>query len=153
MGNSKEEIFINSPILQLKSIFLKKGYPENSFKETQHFRFSYKDLKFNFEIPLIIEKDSQVLFIVDYKPQKKLTVSERGFIALARIFFTPLPYFGVITNFQEFILINFYTAKIQKGNEDIIPDFTFFENYKPEELKPFKPEIEKRILAIYLSGG
>lgn len=153
MGNSKEEIFLESELSILKNIFKEKGYPENFFLENQKLFFSYKNLTFDIYLPLILKTDSQILFIVDYKPQENLTISERGIVALARILFNPPPYFSLITNLKYFILIDTYTAKKKKGGKEIIPDFESLKNYKPHITKTFKPEIEKKILAIYLSGG
>jgi len=41
MGNSKEEIFLESELSILKNIFKEKGYPENFFLENQKLFFSY----------------------------------------------------------------------------------------------------------------
>ncbi len=153
MGINKKEVSLNTYFFLLKNIFKDKGYPEKFFKEGTKYKFSYKSFVFEFEIPLIIEQDFQSLFIADYKLQKNLTFSERGIIALARVFFDPLPYFALITNFKEFILLNLYTTEKQKGNKDIIPEYKSFQFYQPKEKKPFKLEIERKILAIYLSGG
>ena len=153
MGNSKEEIFLESELSILKNIFKEKGYPENFFLENQKLFFSYKNLTFDIYLPLILKTDSQILFIVDYKPQENLTISERGIVALARILFNPPPYFSLITNLKYFVLIDTYTAEKKKGGKEIIPDFESLKNYKPHITKLFKPEIEKKILAIYLSGG
>jgi len=153
MGNSKEEIFLESELSILKNIFKEKGYPENFFLENQKLFFSYKNLTFEIYLPLILKTDSQILFIVDYKPQENLTISERGIVALARILFNPPPYFSLITNLKYFVLIDTYTTEKKKGGKEIIPDFESLKNYKPHITKPFKPEIEEKILAIYLSGG
>lgn len=153
MGNSKEEIFLESELSILKNIFKEKGYPENFFLENQKLFFSYKNLTFDIYLPLILKTDSQILFIVDYKPQENLTISERGIVALARILFNPPPYFSLITNLKYFVLIDTYTTEKKKGGKEIIPDFESLKNYKPHITKPFKPEIEEKILAIYLSGG
>jgi hypothetical protein len=153
MGNSKEEISLESAILVLKDLFKSKGYPENFFVEKVVLPFSYKSLSFEVLIPLIIRDNSQTLLIVDYKPQENLTVSERGVIALARVLFNPPPYFALITNLRDFILINPYTGEKKKGNKKIIPNFETLKNFNPEFTKTLNPQIEKKILAIYLSGG
>ncbi len=153
MGNSQKEVSLESAILILKNLFKHKGYPEELFLEKNNIFFSYNKLSFEIFIPLILRDNSQTLFIVDYKPQENLALSERGLIALARVFFDPLPYFVLITNLKDFILIDPYTGEKKKGDEKIIPEFETLKNYTPEPAKKFKPEIEKKILAIYLSGG
>uniref|UniRef100_A0A7V5XH73 Type I restriction enzyme R protein N-terminal domain-containing protein n=1 Tax=Thermodesulfobacterium geofontis TaxID=1295609 RepID=A0A7V5XH73_9BACT len=153
MGNSKEEILVSEALSILKNIFKEKGYYENFFLEGKNYQFSYKEKTFDIFIPLIIKNNSKLLFIVDYKPQENLTLSERGIIALARVLFNPPPYFALITNLKDFVLINVYTQKKEKGGKEIIPIFSELKNYKPEITKSFNIEIEKKILAIYLSGG
>ncbi|MBO8144060.1 MAG: type I restriction enzyme HsdR N-terminal domain-containing protein [Thermodesulfobacterium sp.] len=153
MGNSKEEISLKSELSILKNILKEKGYPEKCFLEEKKIKFSYKKLDFEISIPLIIRNNSNTLLIVDYKPQENLSISERGIIALARVLFSPPPYFALITNFRDFVLINVYTQEKERGGKDIIPEFIKLKNYKTEITKSFNPEIEKKILAIYLSGG
>jgi hypothetical protein len=153
MGNSKEEILVNEALSILKNIFKEKGYYENCFFEERNYLFSYKEKTFNIFIPLIIRHNSKLLLIADYKPQENLTLSERGIIALARVLFDPPPYFALITNLKDFVLINIYTQKREKGGKEIIPEFSKLKSYKPELIKSFNIEIEKKILAIYLSGG
>ncbi len=153
MGNSKETFSIEKAVSFLKEIFKAKGYPKNSFLENQIISFSYNNLNFTIEIPLIIKENNQVYFLVDYKPMEKLSIFERGILALARLFFKPLPYFGLITNLEEFVLINLYDFNVTKGKKDIIPDYDFILSYSPKTSKEFKPDLEKKILAIYLSGG
>uniref|UniRef100_A0A7V4N3A6 Type I restriction enzyme R protein N-terminal domain-containing protein n=1 Tax=Thermodesulfobacterium geofontis TaxID=1295609 RepID=A0A7V4N3A6_9BACT len=153
MGNSKEEILINEALLILKNIFKEKGYHEKCFLEGENYQFSYKEKIFNIFIPLIIKSNSKLLFIIDYKPQENLILSERGIIALARVFFNPPPYFALITNLKDFVLIDIYTQKKEKGGKEIIPEFSELKNYKPKITKSFNIEIEKKILVIYLSGG
>lgn len=153
MENSQEEISLESAIFILKNILKEKGYPENCFFEKQKLFFSYKELIFDLFIPIIIKYNSQPLLIIDYKPQENLTISERGITALARLLFNPSPYFALITNLKEFILINIYTGDKIKGGKEIIPEFKAVKDYKPEIVKKFDTEIEKKILVIYLSGG
>lgn len=153
MGNSKEEISLESAISIFKDLFKDKGYPKDYFVEKVVFPFSYKSLSFEVVIPLVIRDSSQTILIVDYKPQKNLTISERGIIALARVLFNPPPYFALITNLRDFILINSYTGEKKKGNQKIIPDFETLKNFTPKFTKTLNPQIEKKILAIYLSGG
>ncbi|PMP67110.1 MAG: hypothetical protein C0190_03845 [Thermodesulfobacterium geofontis] len=149
MGNSKEEISLSTVLFNLKNIFREKGYPEECFFEKQKLSFYYKNLNFDLSIPLIIKLNFQCFLIIDYKPQENLSIAERGIISLARVLFNPPPYFVLITNLKEFVLINVYT----KGGREIIPEFKTLKNYKPETTKNFNPEIEKKILAIYLTGG
>jgi len=153
MGNSKEEILVNEAFSILKNIFKEKGYYGNCFFEEGNYQFSYKEKPFNIFIPLIIKYNSKPLLTVDYKPQENLTPSERGIIALARVFFNPPPYFALITNLKDFVLIDVYTQKREKGGKEIIPDFSELKKYEPKIIKSFNLEIEKKILAIYLSGG
>lgn len=153
MGNSEKEIPLSSDLSELLKIFKEKGYPKESFLKTKELNFSYKSLSYNIFIPLLIKNNSHILLIVDYKPQENLFVSERGVVALARVLFEPIPYFVLITNLKEFILIDVYTGEKKKGNKEIIPDFIFLKNHKPSITKSFNYEIEKKILAIYLSGG
>ena len=153
MGNSKEKISLNSEISILKNLLKEKGYPEKCILERNEVKFSYKELEFEISIPLVIKNNSNTLLIVEYKPQENLTISERGMIALARVLFSPPPYFALITNLKDFVLINVYTYEKEKGGKEIIPNFEKLKNYNPPMIKPFKPEIEKKILAIYLSGG
>lgn len=153
MGNSKEEVSLDPILTTLKTLFKNKGYPEEGFIEKKSLIFSYKNLSFEILITLVFKHNSQTLFIVDYKPQQNLTFSERGMIALARVFFDPPPYFILITNLKEFILINPYTGEKKKGDERVIPEFITLKDYKLEFTKSFDLQIEKKILAIYLSGG
>lgn len=153
MENSEKKISLNTHLSLLKNIFKEKGYPERFFKERIKYKFSYKNFIFEFEIPLVIKHDFQTFFLADYKLQENLIVSERGILALARVFFDPLPFFALITNFKKFILLNLYTNEKQIGNKELIPEYKFFQFYQPKEKKLFKIEIEKKILAIYLSGG
>lgn len=153
MGNSQEEISLDSVLFTLKNILKRLGYPEECIFEKQKFSFSYKDLVFDLSIPLIIKFNFQNFLIIDYKPQENLSVAERGITSLARVLFNPPPYFALITNLKEFILVNVYTGDKKKGGKKIIPKFTTLKNYKPETTKSFNPEIERKILAIYLIGG
>jgi len=153
MGNNKEEIFINEALSILKNIFKEKGYYEKCLLEGKNYLFSYKEKIFNITIPLIIKHNSKFFLIADYKPQENLTFSERGIIALARVLFNPPPYFALITNLKDFVLIDIYTQKKKKGGKEIIPEFLELKNYEPKITKNFNIEIEKKILAIYLSGG
>ncbi len=153
MGNCKETLSIEKAVSFLKEIFKAKGYPENSFLENQIISFSYNNLRFTIEIPLIIKENNQVYFLVDYKPMEKLSFFERGVLALARLFFKPLPYFGLVTNLKTFALIDLYNFNITKGEKNIIPTYDVILSYSPGFSKEFKPDLEKKILVIYLSGG
>jgi hypothetical protein len=153
MGDKQETLSLKNALFSLKELFKSKGYPENLFLENQPISFSYNTLNFTLEIPLIIKENQQVYFLVDYKPQERLSFFERGILALARLFFSPLPYFGLVTNLKTFALIDLYEFKVTKGTADLIPDYQSLLLYQPSQPKAFKPELEKKILAIYLSGG
>jgi hypothetical protein len=140
--------------LILKEIFLKRGYPEDALLLSQVFTFSYGKLRFHIEVPLMVKTNSKVLMVVDYKPsQKGLTSFERGLLALARVLFDPVPVYALLTNFSDYILIETLPVKFIRGNEDLIPSYSGLLSYRAPFEKPFKPELEKKILAIYLSGG
>jgi len=147
MGESQEKI----PLL--KELFLSKGYSEKMFLWDTIIPFSYNSLHFEVRIPLIIKKEPKIYFLVDYKPLEKLTFFERGLLAVARLFFSPLPYFAIVTNLKEVALIDLYDFKVKKGSLELIPSYAQIKDYSPPEPKKFNPELEKKILAVYLSGG
>ncbi len=153
MESSRETVFVEKAVSFLKNLFKEKGYPEDSFDENHIISFSYNNLNFTIEIPLIIKKDSKTYFIVDYKPMERLSIFERGILALARLFFDPLPYFGLVTNLKDFVLIDLYEFSVIKGKKEIIPEYKALVSHSPKKLKEFKPELEEKILAVYLSGG
>ncbi len=138
----------------LKNIFLKKGYPESSLILSSSFSFSYGKLNFHIEIPLTVKTNGKVMMVVDYKPSRGgLTSFERGLLALARVLFNPVPAYALLTNFTDYILIETLPVKFIRGNEDLIPSYSRLLSYRAPFEKPFKPDLEKKILAIYLSGG
>jgi hypothetical protein len=137
----------------LKTLFLQKGYPEESFQLKKELFFSYQGLSFELELPLVIEKE-QTLLIVNYHPSKGgLSSFERPLLAIARIFFNPLPYFALLTNLQTFILIEVYPQITLRGDSELIPNYASLLKYTPPFFKSFKKEFEEKILALHLSGG
>ncbi len=146
MGSSQSKV-------SLKNTFLNLGYPEELFIEDLKLDFSYNSLKFEVTLPLIIKEKDQVYFLVDYKPQKNLHFFERGMLALARLFFSPLPYYAIITNLEVFALIDLYEFKVIKNGKEVIPRYEDVKKHSPPPPKGFKEDLEKKILAIYLSGG
>ncbi|NPA40182.1 MAG: hypothetical protein GXO57_07050 [Thermodesulfobacteria bacterium] len=149
MGSSQKEV----PLNELKKIFVEKGYPESFFVWNTVIPFSYNSLHFEVKIPLVIKENSKIYFLVDYKPLEKLTFFERGILAVARLFFSPLPYFAIVTNLKEFALIDLHEFNVKKGDISIVPEYRGIKDYIPPQPKKFKPELEKKILAVYLSGG
>jgi len=147
MGISKEEIS------KVKDFLLKKGYPEKFLEEEVVIPFSYNNLNFEVYLPVIVRDSDKVYMIVDYKPQERLHVFERGLIAIGRLFFRKLPYFALVTNLKDFVLVNIPEVKVTKGKEDVVPSWEDLKSFKVFNTKPFKPELEKKILAVYLSGG
>ncbi|WP_028840603.1 hypothetical protein [Thermodesulfobacterium hveragerdense] len=154
MGNRSEKVSKNLTIEKtLSSIFSTLGYPETILKFNTKLLISLSDISYELILPLIIQEKGQTYFWVDYKPQNFLSCFERGFISLARLVSNPLPFFGAITNLTEFILIDFYQVKTSKGNKEIIPPYGKIKTYTPGPPKPFNPEIETKILRLYLKGG
>ncbi|WP_022854635.1 hypothetical protein [Thermodesulfobacterium thermophilum] len=154
MGNRSEKVFKNFFIeKQLSFIFSTLGYPETLFKFNTKLFISLEDFSYELTLPLLIQEKDHTYFWVDYKPQNFLSCFERGFISLARLVSNPLPFFGVITNLTEFILIDFYQGKTSKGNKKIIPPYGKIKTYTPGLPKPFNPEIETKILRLFLKGG
>ncbi|QER41614.1 hypothetical protein F1847_02215 [Thermodesulfobacterium sp. TA1] len=153
MGNSPEKVPQDRVLENLVSIFKTLGYPESLFIFNFKLSFSLSGINHELILPLIIQEKDQTYFWVDYKPQTFLSCFERGFLSLARLLTNPLPYFGIITNLTEFILIDFYVYKTYKGKTEIIPHYTEIKTYSPSPAKPFNPEIETKILNLYLKGG
>jgi len=141
-------------IITLKELFYQKGYPENSLFFEPIYFFSLGELSFEFSLAAVVNFDSKPLLILDYHPsQRGLSSFERPLLSIARLFFDPLPYFAFLTNLSDFICIEVYTPKILKGTSEILPNFKDLLAYTPPPLKPYKREIEEKILAFYLSGG
>ncbi len=138
---------------QLKKLFLQRGYPEESLQIKNQFFFSCKGLSFEIELPLIVRAE-KTLLIVNYHPSiGGLSSFERPLLAIARIFFDPLPYFALLTNLQTFVCIEVYPQMVSRGEPDIIPPYEVLLSYTPPFVKPFKREFEEKILALHLSGG
>ncbi|MCS7149505.1 MAG: hypothetical protein RMI93_02040 [Caldimicrobium sp.] len=99
-------------------------------------------------------KGERTLLIVDYDPSLRgLSCGERPLLAIARIFFDPPPYFALLTNLRDFILIEVASQKIQKGGPEIIPTYEELLKYNSKEKKPYRIDLEEKILGLYLSGG
>lgn len=146
---TSKELTIN----HLKTLFLKKGYPERYLKWERTFLFTYKNFEFLVEITLTVE-DEKPLLILYYHPSKQgLSSFERPFLSVARLFFSPPPYFLVLTNLEDFILIEVYTHTIKKGDEKVLPVYKTLKSYQPPFEKAYSRDIEEKILAFYLSGG
>ncbi len=143
-----KELILN----HLKTLFLKKGFPEKFLTWERIFYFNYNDLEFEIEITLVVE-EKRPLLILYYHPSKQgLSSFERPLLSMARLFFNPPPYYAFLTNLQDYIVIEVYPQKIKKGGEEIIPDYEALRNYHPPFEKPFNKTIEEKILAFYLSG-
>ncbi len=143
----------NGILEKLKTLFLQKGYPKESLSFNKILSFTLNSLTFEIYLPLVI-REKEPLLIVDYHPSKGgLSSFERPLLAIARLFFEPIPFFALLTNLRDYLLIEVYLQRSSKGTEEIIPDYNFLKSYKPSYLKPFKKEVEAKILAFFLSGG
>jgi hypothetical protein len=140
---------------KLKELFLAKGYPEHSLKTYVPFSFTFNDATFNLILPLIVELKEWYILLCHYKSSVRGLLSfEREALALARVFSSPPPRHALLTNLQMFVLIDVRSGKYEIGGFEKIPD------YNPNVLlaQPFDdpffdPNIEKRLLYLYLSGG
>ncbi|RKX59355.1 MAG: hypothetical protein DRP29_04800 [Thermodesulfobacteriota bacterium] len=138
----------------LKKVFLEKGYPESILFTFCSFTFTLDKLNFNFKLPLVVKEENKIYFVVDYKPASAgLASFERGLLALARVLFHPLPFYSLLTNLEKFLLINNYTCETKNGGKNIIPFYEEIKTSIPSRFKQFNMDIEKKILALYLSGG
>jgi hypothetical protein len=139
----------------LKELFLAKGYPEYSLKTFVPFTFTFNDTTFNLILPLIVELKERYILLCHYKSSTRGLLSfEREALALARLCSSPPPKYALLTNLQMFVLIDVRSGKHEIGGVEKIPD------YNPNVLlaQPFDdaffdPNIEKRLLYLYLSGG
>ncbi|MFN4196395.1 MAG: hypothetical protein ACK4FM_00085 [Caldimicrobium sp.] len=153
MEDSRSQISEES-ITFLKNLFLQKSYPENTIILQQKYQFTWNELSFSFSLPLIIIYQEKCLLILDYHPSKRsLGHLERPLVAIARLFFNPSPNFAILTNGEDFHLIEVYPLRIKKGKSEIIPTFSELLSYKPSETKSFSKEVEEKILAFYLCDG
>lgn len=144
-----KKLILNS----LKDLFLKKGFPQELLNWERIFLFKYQNLEFEVELTLTIE-ERRPLLILNYHPSKRgLSSFERPLLAIARLFFTPPPYFAFLTNLSHFIMIEVYPQRITSGGPELIPEYETLKTYLPPFEKPFKREVEEKILAFYLSGG
>jgi len=140
---------------KLKELFLAKGYPEHSLKTFVSFTFTFNDTTFNLILPLIVELKERCILLCYYKSSVRGLLSfEREALALARVFSSPPPKYALLTNLQMFVLIDVKSGKYEIGGVEKIPD------YNPNILlaEPFDdaffdPNVEKRLLYLYLSGG
>lgn len=153
MGISSKEISLKEKLPILKAQFLRKGYPLNTLEENLLLHFTYQNHSFLISLPLIIKEDLQTLLVVDLKFNPSLISFERGFLALTRLLFKPLPYFALLTNLSNYHLIEVSSGKCLRGSEEIIPSYSEIKKCFPFSLKSFSKELEERILAIYLSKG
>lgn len=145
---SKELVFNH-----LKLLFLKKGFPENILIWDKSFYFTYNHLEFEIEITLVVG-EKRPLLILYYHPSKRgLSSFERPLLSIARLLFNPQPYFAILTNLQDYILIEVYPQNFKRGGEEIIPDYQTLIKYRPPLERPFNKTIEEKILAFYLSSG
>lgn len=150
MENSKKEIFRLETLLNHLD---KLNYPKDLILFNFSITFPYKNTLSKVVFPITIRDLNHIYLIVYLKPQKTLNCFERALLSLARLYIRPLPHFGTITNLVNFVLIDFYTGNVSRGGIDLIPRFEIF--FKRNTLKPkdFDPEIEKKILTLYLEGG
>ncbi|PMP63407.1 MAG: hypothetical protein C0197_02645 [Caldimicrobium thiodismutans] len=153
MEISSKEISKDLILSHLKTLFFKKGYPENFLFWEKIFYFNYNNLEFTVEITLVVEEKRPLLILNYHSSKLGLASFERPTLSIARLFFNPLPYFAVLTNLQNYILLEVYPQKIKKGGEELIPDYKTIRSYQPPFEKPFNKDIEEKILAFYLSGG
>lgn len=153
MEISRNEIPKNLIYEELKKLFLEKGYPEKNLSFENKLLFQYQGLTFEITLDLLV-KTERIPLILKYHPSKGgLSSFERPLLALTRIFFNPLPFYAVLTNLEHLILIEVIPQKIYRGDKEILPTFEALRNYQAPSEKPFNLEIERKILAFYLSGG
>ena len=140
---------------KIKELFLAKGYPEHSLKTYVPFSFNFNDATFNFILPLIVELKETCILLCHYKSSVRGLLSfEREALALARIFSSPPPRYALLTNLQMFVLIDVRSGKYEIGGFEKIPDYNpNISLAQPFEYAFFDPNIEKRLLYLYLSGG
>lgn len=137
----------------IKALLLKKGYPANLFQWKKTFPFTYNGLTFEVELPLVLEDDKPLLILYYHPSKRGLTSFERPLLSIARLFFSPPPYFAVLTNLEDYILIEVYPQIIKRGGEEVFPDYESLMRYQPPFEKPYNKSVEEKILAFYLSGG
>jgi len=139
----------------LKELFLAKSYPEYSLKTFVPFTFTFNDTTFNLILPLIVELKERYILLCHYKSSTRGLLSfEREALALARLFSSPPPKYALLTNLQMFALIDVRSGKHEIGGVEKIPDYNPTMLLAPPFDEPFfDPNIEKRLLYLYLSGG
>jgi hypothetical protein len=139
----------------LKELFLAKGYPEYSLKTFVPFTFTFNDTTFNLILPLIVELKERYILLCHYKSSTRGLLSfEREALALARLFSSPPPKYALLTNLQMFALIDVRSGKHEIGGVEKIPYYNPTMLLAPPFDEPFfDPNIEKRLLYLYLSGG
>lgn len=150
MENGKKEIS------ELKTLLIyldKLNYPKDLIFYDFPIVFPYRNTLSKVIFPVTIKEVNHMYLLFYLKPQKTLSCFERALLALARLYINPLPHFGIITNLFNFILIDFYTGHVSRGGIDLIPRFEIFSQRKTLKPKDFNPEIEKKILTLYLEGG
>lgn len=153
MENSQSSFSKGLTIDHLFSLFSKKGYPESSLKKAYSIFYTKGPISRSITLPLVV-KEERTFLIADYDPSLRgLSCGERPLLAIARIFFDPPPYFALLTNFRDFILIEVASQKIQKGGSEIIPTYDELLKYNSKETKPYIIDLEEKILGLYLSGG
>jgi hypothetical protein len=142
-------------VKKLKELFLVKGYPEQSLKTFVLFTFTFNDTTFNLILPLIVELKERCILLCHYKSSVRGLLSfEREALALARMFSSPPPKYALLTNLETFILIDVRSGKYEIGGFEKIPDYN--QNIllaQPFDDAFFDPNVEKRLLYLYLSSG
>jgi hypothetical protein len=140
---------------KLKELFLAKGYPEHSLKTFVPFTFTFNDATFNLILPLIVELKERCILFCHYKSSVRGLLSfERETLALARVFSSPPPKYALLTNLQMFALIDVKSGKYEIGGVEKIPDYNpTMLLAQPFDDAFFDPNVEKRLLYLYLSGG
>jgi len=153
MEISTKEISKDLIYQELKSLFLEKGYPERFLFWDLNYPFSYEGLNFEVNLDLLVKEEAPLL-ILKYHPSKGgLASFERPLLAFARLIFQPLPSLAVLTNLEHFILIEVKPRLFSRGGRELLPDFESLKKYQASFERPFNPEVERKILAFYLSGG
>lgn len=138
----------------LKKLLLNKGYPEGTLFFSKIFEINLHNLYFKITLPLLVTHQGKTLLILDYHPSRKgLSSFERALLAKARLLFEPPPYLAYLTNLSEFICIEVYANKSMRGGDELLVDFKTLTSYEPPFMKPYKRNLEEKILALYLSGG
>jgi len=142
-------------VKKLKELFLAKGYPEQSLKTFVPFTFTFNDTTFNLILPLIVEVKERCILLCHYKSSVRGLLSfEREALALARVFSSPPPKYALLTNLEMFILIDVRSGKYEIGGFEKILDYN--QNIllvQPFDDAFFDPNVERRLLYLYLSSG